>query len=287
MVLREQMVAQKNVFCNTRTIQCVTHQSTIAARQSSGTENSRSSIGNVVLLQSCFPTQDRKILLHRIPESEPSFDSLSSDSSWFIEINSSPLLVLPDKLLRNKYCSTLDFLIISCMIFLEESTSQCQLSIQADFLSGTDLPIDLLGEVEIDEFQILAEPIFLLGRLSQLSLQRFFGDFLSPGMHSVRVSVYLFPFDCEKSLLQLILCPKLRQFPGGLYDPTHDLPSVSKDLRSEHRRNSLLAVCLLLDAPECGKPSGSSKVEITVPSSWHWKSWWLSVELIGVCSVSM
>ena len=28
-------------------------------------------------------------------------------------------------------------------------------------------------------------------------------------------------------------------------------------------------------------------VEITVASSWHWKSWWLSERLIGVCSVSM
>ena len=47
------------------------------------------------------------------------------------------------------------------------------------------------------------------------------------------------------------------------------------------------AVCfLVLDAPECGKPSGSV-VEITIASSWHWKSWWLSERWTGVCSVSM
>ena len=37
----------KNVSCYTRTIQCITRQSRIAARQCSGTQNSRSSIGNV------------------------------------------------------------------------------------------------------------------------------------------------------------------------------------------------------------------------------------------------
>ena len=35
---------------------------------------------------------------------------------------------------------------------------------------------------------------------------------------------------------------------------------------------------LLLDAPERGKPSGSVG-EITVASSWHWKSRWLSGEV--------
>ena len=55
--------------------------------------------------------------------------------------------------------------------------------------------------------------------------------------------------------------------------------------RSE-REKTLLAVLLLLDAPECGKPSWSM-VEITVASCWFWKSWCLSGKWIGVCTVSM
>ena len=61
-------------------------------------------------------------------------------------------------------------------------------------------------------------------------------------MRNVGVSISL-PFSTVnyKLILQQILCPKLPQFPGGLVDSTHDLPSFSRGLEVR----ALKELCLL------------------------------------------
>ena len=117
-----------------------------------------------------------------------------------------------------------NFLAISCMIFLEESISQFQFYIQANFVSLSlicpsiclmqlkslrfKFLIDLLkSKVRISLFpifrlnpslsfiQFFAEPLSLLRRRSQLSVQGFFWRFsLSFKKSTTFVSRSLFPF---------------------------------------------------------------------------------------------
>ena len=104
----------------------------------------------------------------------------------------------------------------------------------------------------------------------------------------------LFPFDCELRIVETT--DYLSKFAPVSWMPLR----LSTDSWSRHcfqRRlpkdpnivgTMLAAVCLLLlDAPECGKPSGSSVVEIMMASSRRRKFRWLWARLIGVCSSSL
>ena len=120
-----------------------------------------------------------------------------------------------------------NFLAISCMIFLEERTSQFQFSIQAEFISLSLIcPIDLLDVPEIIEIptpdrslqkrcqnfsfpnsspQLLPqlhtffpEPFSLVGRPSQLSVQGFGGDFLCLSTNAQRLDLDLFSLLTEQ-----------------------------------------------------------------------------------------
>ena len=81
----------KNVSCNTRTILTITRQSRIAARQGSGTQNSRGLIGNVGRSRAAPWFRIVNMLLHLtrnllcsvIPQFEAIIDSRSQDSSLF------------------------------------------------------------------------------------------------------------------------------------------------------------------------------------------------------------
>ena len=198
------------------------------------------------------------------------------------------------------------------MIFLEEPNSQFQFSCQATFISlslicpstclmllkslrfkflldllknGVSIFPNFLPRLQPQLHTVFAEPFSLLGRLSQLSVQGFFGDFLSRGMHDVLISISLFSFDWEMKMVAttdspstftLVACmlARLSTDSGRCFQRlTPEDPDMVETL--------LAAVCLLLlDAPGYGT-SGSSAAEMMVASSRHWK---LSGRLICVCS---
>ena len=137
----------KNVSHNTCTILCISRQSRIAARQSSGTQNNRSLIRNVGRSRAApgFKIVWQGIHFHgrRIPPllHRQFFTSCLSRLLNFFATYSSQFF---------------NFLAISCMILLEESISRFHFSIQANFyLSEPDQPIGLLDLIEIAEIQIL------------------------------------------------------------------------------------------------------------------------------------
>ena len=110
-------------------------------------------------------------------------------------------------------------------------------------LSEPDLPISLLDAAGIIQFLIdllkskVGISLLQISCISLSFIQFSLSLSLSPRTakstfryrkHNDCVSIS-FPFSTVnwKALLQQILSPTLRQFPGGQDDPTHDLPSVS------------------------------------------------------------
>ena len=134
------------------------------------------------------------------------------------------------------------------------------------YLFESDLPIDLLVVLDIVEIRIpdwspekqnrnFSFSNFLLPLLSRLLT-----IFVEPS--SLLRSRLLGDFLCLSANAQCFfqqgLGPKSRQFPGSLIDSTHDLVTVSRGLEVRTVERTLLAaVLLLLNASECGKPSGS------------------------------